>query len=104
MNTMLAGHCNLLDDFGHSNFESMELLLDDLNEMWMFHQTRETLCLMPFFSQNTIASDRGQVSDDSALVDLLDTQDLEGVSYFLDIDAVVEELASHQCGLACYHM
>ena len=27
---MLAGLCNLCDDFGHSNLESMELLLDNL--------------------------------------------------------------------------
>lgn len=33
MNTMLAGLCNLCDDFGHSNFESMEVLLDDLNKV-----------------------------------------------------------------------
>lgn len=30
-NTMLAGLCNLCDDFGHTNFESLLMLLDDLN-------------------------------------------------------------------------
>lgn len=30
MNSMLAGLCNLCDDFGHANFESLLLLLDDL--------------------------------------------------------------------------
>lgn len=29
---MLAGLCNLCDDFGHSNFESMLLHLDDLKK------------------------------------------------------------------------
>lgn len=29
-NSMLAGLCNLCDDFGHSNFESLLLLVDDL--------------------------------------------------------------------------
>ena len=31
MNSMLAGLCNLCDDFGHSNFDSLLVLLDDLN-------------------------------------------------------------------------
>ena len=30
-NSMLAGLCNLCDDFGHSNFDSLLALLDDLN-------------------------------------------------------------------------
>ena len=30
-NTMLAGLCNLCDDFGHSNFDSLLSFLDDLN-------------------------------------------------------------------------
>ena len=29
-NSMLAGLCNLCDDFGHSNFDSLLCLLDDL--------------------------------------------------------------------------
>ena len=29
---MLAGLCNLCDDFGHSNFESLQLHLDDLKK------------------------------------------------------------------------
>ena len=33
MNTMLAGLCNLCDDYGHSNFESIHLLLDDLKKV-----------------------------------------------------------------------
>ena len=37
MNTMLAGLCNLCDDFGHSNFESMQLLLDDLKKDGLLH-------------------------------------------------------------------
>ena len=32
MNSMLAGLCNLCDDFGHSNFESLQLHLDDLKK------------------------------------------------------------------------
>ena len=31
MNSMLAGLCNLCDDFGHSNFDSLLALLDELN-------------------------------------------------------------------------
>ena len=30
-NSMLAGLCNLCDDFGHSNFDSLLALLDDMN-------------------------------------------------------------------------
>ena len=33
MNTMLAGLCNLCDDYGHSNFESVHLLLVDLKKV-----------------------------------------------------------------------
>ena len=33
MNTMLAGLCNLCDDYGHSNFESVHVLLDDLKKV-----------------------------------------------------------------------
>ena len=29
---MLAGLCNLCDDFGHSSFESLQLHLDDLKQ------------------------------------------------------------------------
>lgn len=37
MNSMLAGLCNLCDDFGHSNFESLKLLLDDLKKAGMIN-------------------------------------------------------------------
>ena len=37
MNSMLAGLCNLCDDFGHSNFESLQLLLDDLKMAGMMN-------------------------------------------------------------------
>ena len=32
MNSMLAGLCSLCDDFGHSNFDSLELLLGNIRE------------------------------------------------------------------------
>lgn len=32
MNSMLAGLCNLCDDFGHSNFDALELLLGNIRE------------------------------------------------------------------------
>ena len=37
MNSMLAGLCNLCGDFGHSNFESLQLLLDDLKKAGMIN-------------------------------------------------------------------
>ena len=37
MNSMLAGLCNLCDDFGHSNFESTQLLFDGLKKVGVLH-------------------------------------------------------------------
>ena len=39
MNTMLAGLCNLCDDYGHSNFESVHLLLNDLKKVGVLPAT-----------------------------------------------------------------
>lgn len=39
MNTMLAGLCNLCDDFGHSNFESVHLRLNDLKKVGVLPAT-----------------------------------------------------------------
>ena len=44
MNSMLAGLCNLCDDFGHSNFESLLMLLEKLkDEGAMVHATHNQL-------------------------------------------------------------
>ena len=37
MNMMLAGLCNLCDDFGHSNLESVQLLLHNLKRDGLLH-------------------------------------------------------------------
>lgn len=44
MNTMLAGLCNLCDDFGHSNFESLELLLENLKKEDVLATQSQLLC------------------------------------------------------------
>lgn len=36
--------------------------------------------------EDTIASDWGQIRDDSALLNMLDSQDLEGMESFVDTD------------------
>ena len=38
------------------------------------------------FLEDSIASDWGEIRDDSALVSMLDSQDLEDMSYFMDTD------------------
>ena len=38
------------------------------------------------FFEDSIASDWGEIRDDSALVSMLDSQDLEDRSYFMDTD------------------
>ena len=42
-NSMLAGLCNLCDDFGHSNFDSLLSLLDDLKNQGVLDTTHSQL-------------------------------------------------------------
>lgn len=106
VNTMVCPNFVLEFNMFHINqvMESCHKLftVDDILqsvEIWRHHHAKcvlkvlndvfgdvdiESLCFEENSLDNTIASDWGEIRDDSALVSMLDSQDLEGIDSFMD--------------------
>lgn len=56
MNSMLAGLCNLCNDFGHSNFDSLHALLDDLNCQSVLNTPLSSLTITVKFQETMTVS------------------------------------------------